>query len=109
MESSIVINVMSDNCSQNTFILEAKAKELNCKGSKISYILVCTDGSRSQKSGWLYDVSLLDKDGIVHTVQAIGIDKLSSAFLGFKIRNIRNKVKDGRQRTTHVVSRHANQ
>ena len=83
---------MSDNCSQNTFILEATARKLNCHGNRISYVLVCTDGSRSKKSGWLYNVCLLDKDGAIHEVQAIGIDTLSSAFPGFKLKNIKKKI-----------------
>ena len=90
--SPVQINVMSDNCSQNTFILEATARKLNCHGNRISYVLVCTDGSRSKKSGWLYNVCLLDKDGAIHEVQAIGIDTLSSAFPGFKIKNIKKKI-----------------
>ena len=84
--------MMSDNCSQNTFILDSTAKMLKCKGSRISYILVCTDGSRNKKVGWLYEVSLLDTTGNVHQIQAIGIDSLSSKFPGFKIRNIKKKI-----------------
>ena len=90
--TNIAINMMSDNCSQNTFILDSTAKKLKCKGSRISYILVCTDGSRNKKVGWLYEVSLLDTTGNVHQIQAIGIDSLSSKFPGFKIRNIKKKI-----------------
>ena len=90
--SSLSINMMSDNCSQNTFILDSTAKKLKCTGTRISYTLVCTDGSRSNKVGWLYEVALLDNEGNIHQVQAIGIDSLSSKFPGFKIKNIKKKI-----------------
>ena len=88
------LNCMWDNCSQNSFIKERTAKRLQLRGKKISFVLVCTNGSRSNMTGQLYDVPIADTDGNVHEIQAIGIPNLSSTYSGFKVIDIKKKVKN---------------
>ena len=84
--------VMWDNCSQNTFIAQQAARKLKLSGVPISYILVCTDGSKKSLTGTLYDVEIVDISGNIHQIQAVGIDNLSSYYSGFKVTNIKQKV-----------------
>ena len=72
VENSVKAQVMFDNCSQNSFILEDFAKQLKLNGTPISFILVTTDGQRTQKSGNLYQIRLKDKENNVHQIDVIG-------------------------------------
>ena len=92
VENSVKAQVMFDNCSQNSFILEDFAKQLKLNGTPISFILVTTDGKRTQKSGNLYQIRLKDKENNVHQIDVIGIDQISSKFPGFTVRNISKKL-----------------
>merc|ERR1711983_237676 len=42
VENSVKAQVMFDNCSQNSFILEDFAKQLKLNGTPISFILITT-------------------------------------------------------------------
>ena len=93
-EANAKLRVMFDNCSQSTFIREDLAKKLKLHGSPISFILVCTDGSEAKKVGMKYTVTLLDKSGNHHMVEAIGLDNISNEYSGVHlIKHIR--VPDG--------------
>ena len=88
--SNTHLPTMFDNCSQTTFILNSVARENKLKGRNISFVLVCTDGSKSQKIGKLFQVSLCDIDGNIHQIQAIGLDQISSKFSGAKVTNVKS-------------------
>ena len=87
--SDVSLPTMFDNCSQTTFILNSVARENKLRGRNISFVLVCTDGSKSKKIGKLFQVSLRDIDGNTHQIQAIGLDKISSKFSGAKVTNVK--------------------
>ena len=91
-EENVPIRVMFDNCSQSTFLLNKTAKKLGMKGVPISYILVCTDGSKKKMTGWLYKLSLKDLSCEYHEIEAVGLDTISSNYPGIKVTNIRAKV-----------------
>ena len=91
-QSQFTVKMMFDNCSQNTFILDETAQKLKLDGVKISFTLICTDGSRTKKNGKLYDVKIVDNQSVVHQIQAIGLTHLSTAYSGFKVVNIRRKI-----------------
>ena len=88
----VVIRVMFDNCSQSTFILTSTASKLGIKGTPITYILVCTDGTKKNMSGLLFKLKLKDIGGKYHEVEAVGLDKISSVYPGIKVTDIRTKV-----------------
>ena len=83
------LRVMFDNCSQSTFIRTKTAKKLKLKGVLIDYILICTDGSERKMRGFLYKLSLRDMSGELHELEAIGINKLSTAYAGVKVVNLK--------------------
>ena len=83
------LTTMFDNCSQNSIIQDDVAKDLQLNGESISFTLICTDGSRKQMNGKLYNLKLIDKEGEKHAIEAIGIKNLSTEYPGFKVRNIR--------------------
>ena len=88
------LKVMFDNCSQSTFIKTKVAKKLKLKGILVNYILVCTDGSEKEMRGFIYKLSLRDMSGEHHELEAIGIEKLSTAYAGVKVVNIKEAVKN---------------
>merc|ERR1711867_88133 len=88
----VVIRVMFDNCSQSTFILTSTASKLGIKGTPITYILVCTDGTKKNMSGLLFKLKLKDIGGKYHEVEAVGLDAISSVYPGIKVTDIRTKV-----------------
>ena len=63
-------------------------------GCRVAYVLVTTDGSKKQMTGTLYDLDITDRYGNIHQIQAIGIANLSIAYAGFKVFNVKKKVKD---------------
>ena len=83
------LTVMFDNCSQNTFISNQTASNLKLKGTPVSFVLICTDGSKKPMTGKLYKLSLIDINGTLHEVEAVGLDQLSSIYPGIKVRNIK--------------------
>ena len=92
-DKEVVIRVMFDNCSQSTFILTKTAKKkLNLKGIPISYILVCTDGTRKKMTGLLFKLQIKDIAGNFHEIEAVGLDTISSIYPGVKVTNIRTMV-----------------
>ena len=68
------------------------ANKLGLKGVPVSYILICTDGSRKKMNGLMYKLKLRDIFGTDHEIEAIGLDKLSSQYSGLTVSNIRSKV-----------------
>ena len=88
------LKVMFDNCSQSTFIKTKVAKKLKLKGILVNYILVCTDGSEKEMRGLIYKLSLRDMSGEHHELEAIGLEKLSTAYAGVKVVNIKEAVKN---------------
>ena len=90
--TEVNIRVMFDNCSQSTFIHTKTAKHLGLNGVAVTYILICTNGSRKKMRGLLHKLKIRDIFGKDHDIEAIGIDKLSSTYAGIRITNIRNKV-----------------
>ena len=42
------LRAMFDNCSQNTFISNATAEYLNLNGPNITFVLICTNGSKTK-------------------------------------------------------------
>ena len=90
--TEVNIRVMFDNCSQSTFIHTKTAKHLGLNGVAVTYILICTDGSRKKMRGLLHKLKIRDIFGKDHDIEAIGIDKLSSTYAGFRVTNIRDKV-----------------
>jgi len=92
--SSNGIRTMFDNCSQNTFVCERSASKFGFMGCRVAYVLVTTDGSKKQMTGTLYDLDITDRYGNIHQIQAIGIANLSTVYAGFKVFNVKKKVKD---------------
>ena len=88
-DKDVVIQVMFDNCSQSTFILTSTANKLGIKGIPISYILVCTDGTKKNMTGLLFKLNLKDIAGEYHELEAVGLDKISSIYPGIKVTNIK--------------------
>ena len=86
------LKTMFDNCSQNTFIQDSVAQSLNLDGEKISFTLICTDGSRKPMNGKLYKLKLIDKNGEEHEIEAIGIKNLSTSYPGFNVVNVKKKL-----------------
>ena len=91
-ENDKMIRVMFDNCSQSTFLLNKTAAKLGIKGVPISYILVCTDGTRKPMTGLLYKFLLKDMAGNYHEIEAVGLNTISSAYPGIKVTDIRSRV-----------------
>ena len=89
-ENDKMIRVMFDNCSQSTFLLNKTAAKLGIKGVPISYILVCTDGTRKPMTGLLYKFLLKDMAGNYHEIEAVGLNTISSAYPGIKVTDIRS-------------------
>ena len=87
--SSIVLTSLFDNCSQTTFVLNSVAQKLNLKGKRISFVLICTDGSRNKKIGFMYKISLRDMFGNSHQIEAIGLEQISSRYCGAKITDVK--------------------
>ena len=69
--NNAVLKALFDNCSQSTFIRNAVANILNCPAKPISFVLVCTDGSQTQKKGFMYRIKLVDNEGDIHEIEAI--------------------------------------
>ena len=88
-QSNVVLNSLFDNCSQSTFLLNSVAKKLKLKGSMVNYVLICTDGSRTQKNGFIYNMQIKDVYGNSHHIEAIGIDKISSSYSAVKVVNVK--------------------
>ena len=88
------LRVMFDACSQSTFIRNNTAKMLKLKGVLVNYILVCTDGSEKEMKGFIYKLNLRDMSGHHHELEAIGLDKLSTAYTGVKVVNLREVFKE---------------
>ena len=55
----------------------------------VNYILICTDGSRTQKNGFIYNMQIKDIYGNFHHIEAIGIDKISSSYSSVKVVNVK--------------------
>ena len=81
----IVLKTLFDNCSQSTFVRNDVAQSLNCPAKPISFVLVCTDGSQSRKTGFMYLIKLVDRFGNIHEIEAIGLENISSKFSGVKV------------------------
>ena len=88
-ESKEPITVMFDNCSQNSFLLNDVARNLGLVGINISFVLICTNGSKTKMTSKLYRLTLVDRRGDNHNIEAIGLDNLSSKYPGFKIINLK--------------------
>ena len=93
--SGTAANTMFDNCSQNSFVSNDFAKRLNLHGKNISFVLICTDGTRTRMNSKLFSLTIIDINGDCHQIDAISIPELSTKYPGFSIRNIKNKVPDG--------------
>ena len=93
--SSTLVNTMFDNCSQNSFVSNDFARRLKLQGKNISFILICTDGSKTKMRSKLYKLTIIDINGDRHQLEAIGIPELSTSYPGFKVMNIKNRVPDG--------------
>ena len=91
--SNLRLRALFDNCSQTTFILESVANKLRLRGKRISFVLVCTDGSKSRKVGFLYKIKLNDIHGNCHSIQAIGMDKISSRYSGAKVFGVKKSLR----------------
>ena len=83
------LRAMFDNCSQNTFISNATAEYLNLNGPNISFVLICTNGSKTKMKSKLFKVTLIDVNGDHHQIEAIGIQELSSKYAGFQVTGIK--------------------
>ena len=88
------LKTMFDNCSQSTFIKEKIAKMLGLSGKRISFVLVCTDGSKTKKLGFMYKLTIKDIFGNSHTIEAIGLDNISSAYAAIKVTGVKRALQD---------------
>ena len=75
-QSNVILNSLFDNCSQSTFILNSVAKKLKLKGSMVNYVLICTDGSRTQKNGFIYNMQIKDIYGNTHHIVPHAVDHI---------------------------------
>ena len=89
--NNMELNTMFDNCSQNTFILDEAAQNLQLRSRNISFILVCTNGQKTRMRSRLYELTLIDVNGDQHSIQAIGLPELSSKYSGFKVINMKHE------------------
>lgn len=86
-----LLRIMFDNCSQTTFILESAARRLKLRGKEIFYALIITNGTKVPSKGKLYTLTLQDRQGELHEVQAISLEKISSEFPGVTFQGLENK------------------
>ena len=89
LPSNKPLQVMFDNCSQNTFISNKTAFDMKLKGVPVSFVLICTDGSKKPMTGNLFKLNLIDTSGNHHEVEAVGLNQLSSIYPGIKVRNVK--------------------
>ena len=94
------VRCMFDNCSQTTFIQNRTAQKLNIKGTPISFVLICTDGSEKPSNGYLYKLNLKDKNGYTHQIEAIGLHKLSTEYPAAKVFGVKKAL----NHLTHISS-----
>ena len=74
----IKIGVMFDLCSTDNYITHKRAKRLGCEGVDVELIVEGIKGVEYTENTKLYEVSLTDKTGTVHTYQCYGLEKITS-------------------------------
>ena len=84
-KSPLQVKTLFDNGSQSSFIRESCAKNLKLKGTPVSYILVCTDGSEKKMTGNRYEITLVDRDKHRHYIEVIGLENLSNSYSGVRL------------------------
>ena len=72
-------NVFWDSGSTLSFITNRKAKELQLKGKPVNLSLVTVGGNTTQLESQEYRIVIYDEGGSGVEIQAIGIEKISSA------------------------------
>merc|ERR1711888_206449 len=72
------MGTMFDLCSTDNYITHKKARRLGCEGMEVELIVEGIKGVEYTENTMLYEVSLADKTGTVHTYQCYGLDKISS-------------------------------
>ena len=84
-KSPYQVRTMFDNCSQSSFIRDSCARKLKLKGTPVSYVLVCTDGSETKMMGNRYEIVLLDRAKNRHCIEVIGIETISNSYSGARL------------------------
>ena len=74
----IRIGAMFDLCSTDNYITHKRAKRLGCEGVDVELIVEGIKGVEYTENTKLYEVSLTDKTGTIHTYQCYGLDKITS-------------------------------
>ena len=72
------LGTMFDLASTDHYITHKKARKLGCEGVDVELIIEGIKGVEYTEQTRLYEVSLVDKYGAVHTYQCYGLDKISS-------------------------------
>ena len=72
------LGAMFDLCSTDHYITHKKAKRLGCTGVEVELIVEGIKGMEYREHTMLYNVSLIDKNGVVNQYQCYGLDKISS-------------------------------
>ena len=89
IKDSVIAKIMWDNGSSGALVTHRLAELIGAKGEQVSYWLDVVGHPRILRHTTLYTFSLVDINGVAHTIQAYGIDRISDDSRVLDLRAIR--------------------